>query len=76
MVIVLPTLGFTTLETLVGSAWSGSIPWECIFPTDSGAFFVNYVITAGLAGCGMELIRLPELLWYAILLCYSRSNVT
>lgn len=74
MVIVLPTFGFTSFEAMVQSGATGEIPWKCIFPTDSGAFFVNYVITAGLAGSGMELIRLPELCWYAILVCFSRSK--
>ena len=74
MVIVMPTFGFTSFEALFKSGANGEVPWECIFPTDSGAFFVNYIITAGLAGCGMELIRLPEILWYAILVCFSRSK--
>ena len=74
MVIVMPTFGFTSFRAVILSGVNGEIPWECIFPSDSGAFFVNYVITASLAGCGMELIRLPELLWYAILVCISRSK--
>ena len=31
--------------------------WECIFLPDSGAFFVNYVITSAMIGSGLELIR-------------------
>ena len=71
MVIVMPTFGFTSFSAVILSGIKGDIRWECIFPSDSGSFFVNYVITASLAGCGMELIRLPELLWYAILVCFS-----
>ena len=42
-----------------------SIPrWECVFLPDSGAFFVNYIITAAIVGAGLELIRFPELLMY------------
>ena len=74
MVIVLPTFGFTSFQALILSEAEGTFPWECIFPTDSGAFFVNYIITAGFLGCGMELIRLPELLLYAIQVCISRSK--
>ena len=74
MVIVMPTFGFTSLRALFLSGATGDVPWECIFPTDSGAFFTNYVITASMAGCGMELIRLAELLWYAILVSFSRSK--
>jgi hypothetical protein len=40
--------------------------WDCIFLPDSGAFFVNYVITAAMIGSGLELIRFPELFWYLI----------
>jgi hypothetical protein len=48
--------------------------WDCIFLPDSGAFFVNYVITAALVGCGLELIRFPEMFWYMIQICWSRSQ--
>ena len=51
-----------------------SFPWECIFVPDSGAFFVNYVITASMIGCGFELIRLADVLIYTIRVCYSRSK--
>jgi hypothetical protein len=43
-----------------------SVRWDCIFLPDSGAFFVNYVITAAMIGSGLELIRFPELFWYLI----------
>ena len=70
----MPTFGFTSLRTMLQDGAVGNVPWKCIFPTDSGAFFVNYVITAGLIGCGMELIRLPEILWYTIIVCRSKSK--
>ena len=74
MVIVMPTFGFTSLTIMFLSGAKGDIHWECIFPTDSGAFFVNYVITAGLIGCGVELLRLPEMIWYFIIRCRSKSK--
>lgn len=40
---------------------------------DQGAFFVNYVIAAALVGSGMELLRLPGLLLYAIRMALARS---
>ncbi len=40
--------------------------WECVFLPDSGAFFVNYITTAALAGAGLELIRFPELFFYFV----------
>merc|ERR1719154_125967 len=84
MVLIFPTFGFTTglalLENLFNpSSNSSSDPhsvfrWECIFLPDSGAFFVNYVITAAFIGSGLELIRFPELFWYALQVCISRSE--
>uniref|UniRef100_A0A3B5LIM2 Transmembrane protein 63A n=1 Tax=Xiphophorus couchianus TaxID=32473 RepID=A0A3B5LIM2_9TELE len=57
MVLILPSLGLT----------------RCVFLPDQGAFFVNYVIAAGLVGSGMELLRLPGLLLYTIRLILARS---
>ena len=78
MVIMLPTFGFTSMLTVLkdvfGSNSTEPIEWKCIFLPDSGAFFVNYMITAAMVGCGMELIRLPELLWYMMQMCWSRSK--
>jgi len=85
MVLIFPTFGFTTglalLENLLGPGANstdpdphGVIRWECIFLPDSGAFFVNYVITAAFIGSGLELIRFPELFWYALQVCISRSE--
>ena len=74
MVIMLPTFGFTSMLTVLkdvfGSNSTETIEWKCIFLPDSGAFFVNYMITAAMVGCGMELIRLPELLWYMMLTAF------
>jgi hypothetical protein len=47
--------------------------WDCIFLPDSGAFFVNYVITCAFVGTGSELIRVPALLWYGVQLVLSRG---
>ena len=73
MVVLLPTFGFTSIERVVDdillSNSTEPFPWECFFLPDSGAFFVNYLITSAMVGCGIELIRLPELLWYAVQVC-------
>ena len=78
MVVLLPTFGFTSMLAVLTTVFSHNstkeIEWDCIFLPDSGAFFVNYLITAALFGCGMELLRAPELLWYCIQLCWSRSK--
>ncbi|XP_014661822.1 PREDICTED: CSC1-like protein 2 [Priapulus caudatus] len=57
MVLILPSLGLT----------------RCLFLPDSGAFFVNYVVTSALIGCALEIIRFPELFMYACRMCCSRS---
>lgn len=79
MVLILPSLGLTSLavffrwlfnkEFLLG----GKMRFECVFLPDQGAFFVNYVIAAALVGSGMELLRLPGLLLYAIRMALARS---
>ena len=67
MVIIFPTLGLTTgfafFENFFASTNSTepTIRLECVFLPDSGAFFVNYVITAALIGSGLELIRFPDM---------------
>ncbi|KAM7395564.1 hypothetical protein PAMA_007029 [Pampus argenteus] len=79
MVLILPSLGLTSLavffrwlfdkEFLTG----GKLRFECVFLPDQGAFFVNYVIAAGLVGSGMELLRLPGLLLYTIRMALAQS---
>ena len=81
MVILLPTFGFTSGQAIIEFLFrnfydSGSGQdkkrWECIFLPDSGAFFVNYVITASLIGTGLELIRFPELFMYFLNVIISK----
>jgi len=75
MVIILPTFGFTSAQAYIDFLLrNGDLNWECIFLPDSGAFFVNYVITTAMIGSGLELIRFPELFWYLIQICWSRSK--
>ena len=75
MVIALPTFSFTSaslvLEFIVREE---RLNWECIFLPDSGAFFVNYVITSALIGTGLELIRFGEIFYYLLQVCISRSK--
>ena len=40
---------------------------------DSGAIFINYVITAALIGTALEMLRAPELLWYMVQVIISKS---
>lgn len=77
MVIILPSLGLSSASMLVANLaiknGSESFRWECLFPVDNGAFFVNYVLQAAFIGNGMELLRLPELLLYFILMIYIKD---
>ncbi|OAD57249.1 Transmembrane protein 63B [Eufriesea mexicana] len=59
MVLILPSLGLTSAQAF--------LEW-------TGAFFVNYVITAALLGSGLELVRFPELALYTFRLCVARSR--
>ena len=61
MVIILPTFGFTSAQAYIDFLIKNNqLNWECIFLPDSGAFFVNYVITSAMIGSGLELIRCAE----------------
>lgn len=79
MVLILPSLGLTSLDVFFRWLFDktfladGKLRFECVFLPDQGAFFVNYVIAAGLVGSGMELLRLPGLLLYTIRMMFARS---
>eukprot|EP00095_Tigriopus_kingsejongensis_P008456 snap_masked-scaffold18_size714446-processed-gene-1.9 protein:Tk08456 transcript:snap_masked-scaffold18_size714446-processed-gene-1.9-mRNA-1 annotation:"hypothetical protein L798_12217" len=78
MVVFLPTFGFTTAQAsfnfIFNENTNDTYRWECVFLPDSGAFFVNYIITTALVGAGLELIRFPELFFYTIRICWSKSE--
>ncbi|XP_034950764.1 CSC1-like protein 2 isoform X2 [Chelonus insularis] len=77
MVLILPSLGLSSAQAVLNGPIFGNttnIKWECIFLADQGALFVNYVITASLLGCGLELVRFPELALYTFRLCIARSR--
>ena len=76
MVLILPSIGLTTVRAFVEAVIKkeedsddSSINWECIFLPDNGAFFINYVTTSALVGTGLEIMRFPELIMYAVRLC-------
>ncbi|KAK3545051.1 hypothetical protein QTP86_033259 [Hemibagrus guttatus] len=77
MVLILPSLGLTSLDVffrwLFDSESERRLRFECVFLPDQGAFFVNYVIAAAFVGSGMELLRLPSLLLYAVRMALARS---
>ncbi|RWS31737.1 transmembrane protein 63C-like protein [Leptotrombidium deliense] len=73
MVIILPSLGLTSAKALLEKIANreSAFRWECLFPVDSGAFFVNYVLQSTLLGNAMELLRFPELFLYFFYLIFS-----
>ncbi|KAF7666558.1 hypothetical protein LDENG_00101530 [Lucifuga dentata] len=79
MVLILPSLGLTSLAVFFRWLFHKEflshekLRFECVFLPDQGAFFVNYVITAGLVGSGMDLLRLPGLLLYIIRMVFAHS---
>ncbi|KAM4690695.1 calcium permeable stress-gated cation channel 1 isoform 2-T2 [Rhinophrynus dorsalis] len=80
MVIVLPSLGLTSLDLFFRWLFDihfldkANMKFECVFLPNNGAFFVNYVITAGLIGTAMELLRIPGLTVYAARLCFAKTE--
>uniref|UniRef100_A0A8D0GWU8 Transmembrane protein 63C n=1 Tax=Sphenodon punctatus TaxID=8508 RepID=A0A8D0GWU8_SPHPU len=80
MVIILPSLGLTSLDLFFRWLFDmhfleeKDMKFQCVFLPDNGAFFVNYVITSSLIGTAMELLRIPGLLVYAARLCFAKSE--
>lgn len=77
MTLILPSLGLASAEAFV--MWTlnhqnDTMRWDCVFLSDKGAFFVNYVITSGFIGTALELIRFPELFLYVWYLLQSKSK--
>ncbi|XP_064420988.1 calcium permeable stress-gated cation channel 1 isoform X2 [Latimeria chalumnae] len=80
MVIILPSLGLTSLDVFFRWLFDihfldeADIKFQCVFLPDNGAFFINYVITSSLIGTAMELLRIPGLIVYATRLCFAKSE--
>ena len=86
MVLILPSIGLTTLKGLIenfihsstigpsnSTNTNNTMMWSCIFLPDNGAFFINYVITSTLVGTALEFMRFSELFMYAFRMCFARS---
>ncbi|XP_061700561.1 calcium permeable stress-gated cation channel 1 [Syngnathoides biaculeatus] len=80
MVLILPSLGLSSLDLFftwlfdVNFLDEKDVKFQCVFLPDNGAFFVNYVITSGLIGTAMELLRIPALTVYGLRLCFAKSQ--
>jgi hypothetical protein len=77
MVLLLPSLGLTSAKALIErvvQTSDQSFRWQCLFPVDNGAFFINYVLQSALLGNAMELLRIPELvLYFLTTIFYTRT---
>ncbi len=73
MVLILPTLGLTSINALVD--WfkdKSNIKWQCV--SDNGAFFIKYVTTCSLIGTALDILRIPDLFLYLVRMLWSRSS--
>ncbi|CAH8875075.1 unnamed protein product [Trichobilharzia szidati] len=73
-ILVFPSLGITGFPALlyqvITTEYNPSDPFtyyvpfqlECIFLPDSGSLFINYVVTCGLLGAGLQLLRLDYII--------------
>lgn len=49
--------------------------WNCLFPAENGAFFLNYVLTSAFLGNVIEMIRVSEVASYALAIFFlSRTS--
>ncbi len=62
------------LENFFTTNTTNRFRWECLFPVDNGAFFVNYALQATFLGNTVEILRLPELFLYIFYSILSRSS--
>lgn len=70
MVIVMPSLGMNSAQAL----FSSDINPSCMFPTDNGAYYINYVISSMLLSNILELIKPVDIVSYYFLMITSRSK--
>jgi hypothetical protein len=83
MILILPSLGLTSIEGFLrwvfesqgGVTNNSKIRWMCVFLPDNGAFFVNYIITSTFIGEVIELLRLPDLIFYMYVIATAKSTV-
>ncbi|CAH8659039.1 unnamed protein product [Heterobilharzia americana] len=85
-VLVFPSLGITGFPALLyqiinteanpTDPFTYYVPFrlECIFLPDSGSLFMNYVVTCGLLGAGLQILRLNHIIPQLIKrICHSHT---
>lgn len=70
MVIIMPSIGMSSAQALFNS----DINPICLFPTDNGAYYINYVISSIFLSTILELIKPLDLLSYCFILFTGRSK--
>jgi len=70
MVIVMPSIGMSNAQALFVS----DIDPKCLFPTDNGAYYINYMISSTFLSSVSELIKPTDILYYYFILWTSRST--
>lgn len=70
MVIVMPSIGMSSAQALFNS----DINPACLFPTDNGSYYINYVISSIFLSTIFELIKPLDLLSYCFILFTGRSS--
>lgn len=80
MIVILPSLGLASVDALIlwvfkpNNQTNGELQWECVFLPDRGAFFLNYIVTSTFIGAALQLIRVPDLIFYGIQRALARSE--
>lgn len=70
MVIVMPSIGMNSAQAVISS----EINPRCLFPTDNGAYYINYVISSMFLSTIIELIKPVDIVSYCFLMLTSRSK--
>lgn len=70
MVIVMPSIGMSSALAVLDSG----VEPRCLFPTDNGAYYINYVISSIFLSTILELIKPSDILSYYFILWTSRST--
>lgn len=70
MIIIMPSVGMSSAQAFLNT----DIDPKCLFPTDNGAYFINYVISSIFLSTMLELIKPVDILSYYFILLTSRSQ--
>lgn len=71
MVIIMPSIGMSSAAFLFDKK---KINIRCLFPTDNGAYFINYVLSSIFISTLLELIKPIDILSYCFILWTGRSS--